>query len=76
MSPWPWITFIVSVAIALSPIGHAFIHGAFYSYDQLGRNIAQPIVYGAMAIAAVIAAIEWALRRRLRRGRAEKDAST
>jgi hypothetical protein len=71
----PWITFVVSVVIALSPIGHAFIHSAFYSYDQLGRNIAQPLVLIAIVVAVAVGAIEWAVRRALlrRRGAAAND---
>ena len=39
-----------------------FSHSAFFAGEQLARNIAQPIVLTAMAILALVVALEWLVR--------------
>ena len=67
MKRWPWITTIVSVAFALSPVGQAFLYGAFGSSEALSRNIAQPLVFTAVLILAGLGLLEWWTGRLLRR---------
>jgi hypothetical protein len=54
---WPWVTTIVTVVLAVSPIGQAFISGAF-SGEALSRNIARPILIGAMLVLAACFVLE------------------
>ena len=64
MQRWPLFTLAGSAGIALSSIGRELIHNAFFSGEQLSRNIAQPIVYSAIVILVVLGALEWLIRRR------------
>lgn len=66
---WPWITIVAAVALAVSPLGLAFLHGAFFAGEQLTRNIAQPFVWMAVAILTTVGALEWAVKYVLRRRR-------
>lgn len=72
MRKWPWITTVVAVVLAVSPVGQAFIDGAFSS-EALSRNIARPILIGAALVLVTLGLLEawiWRIvrRRRLRRG--------
>jgi hypothetical protein len=51
------VTTVVTVVLAVSPIGQAFIEGVF-SGEALSRNIARPILIGALAVAAVCFVLE------------------
>jgi hypothetical protein len=50
--------------------GLPFIQQAFLSGDQLGRNIAQPLVLTAIAILLLLGLLEWGIRILIRRRRA------
>ena len=58
MSRVPWITFVIAAIAALNPVGVAFLRSAFWSGEQLSRNIAQPIVFTAIGILVVAAILE------------------
>ncbi len=64
MKRWPWITMLLAAVAALNPLGLDIIHAAFFSGEQLSRNIWQPIVYGVALILLVLIALEWWVRRR------------
>jgi hypothetical protein len=53
---------LLATAVAFNPVGLEFLHSAFFAGEQLARNIAQPIVLTAMAILALIGALEWLVR--------------
>jgi hypothetical protein len=59
---WPWISVLLTAAVALNPIGLDFLRSAFFAGEQLARNIAQPIVLTAMAILALTGMLEWLAR--------------
>jgi hypothetical protein len=59
---WPWISVLLTAAVALNPIGFDFLRSAFFAGEQLARNIAQPIVLTAMAILVLIGVLEWLVR--------------
>ncbi|MBJ7405241.1 MAG: hypothetical protein JHD07_18820 [Bradyrhizobium sp.] len=59
---WPWISLLLGVIVALNPIGLDFLRSAFFSGEQLSRNIAQPIVLSALAILVLVGIIEWLVR--------------
>ncbi len=59
---WPWISLLLGAVVALNPIGLDFLRSAFFSGEQLSRNIAQPIVLSALAILVLIGIIEWLVR--------------
>ena len=69
MSRWPWVTTALAVVLAINPIGLDFLTSAFGSSEALSRNIAQPIVFAAILILAILALLEWFIWRTVRRHR-------
>jgi hypothetical protein len=63
---------VVGAGIILSPLGRDVIHAAFFSGEQLSRNIWQPFAYGAGMIFVLLIALEWWIRKR----RAARRAGT
>ena len=59
---WPWISALLTAAVALNPVGLDFLRSAFFAGEQLARNIAQPIVLTAMAILVLTGVLEWLVR--------------
>ena len=59
---WPWISLLLGAVVALNPVGLDFLRSAFFSGEQLSRNIAQPIVLSALAILLLVGIIEWLVR--------------
>ena len=59
---WPWISLLLTAAVAFNPVGLDFLRSAFFAGEQLARNIAQPIVLITMAILGLIGALEWLVR--------------
>ena len=71
MQRWPWITLILVAVVLVTPVGRDFVYSAFFSGEQLSRNIAQPIVFSGLAIALLLAALEWWIRRIISKRRVE-----
>jgi hypothetical protein len=71
MRKWPWISLLLAAAVAISPVGQEFIYSAFFSGEQLSRNIAQPIFFIALAVAAGVVMLEWWIRRIVNKRRVE-----
>lgn len=71
MRQWPWITLLLAATFAITPWGRDFIYLAFFSGEQLSRNIAQPIFYMALAVVAVLVLLEWWIRRIINKRRVE-----
>jgi hypothetical protein len=67
MKRWPWISLVFAAIAVLNPLGLDIIQAAFFSGEQLSRNIWQPIVYCTVAILVLLIVIEWYIRRRLGR---------
>ena len=61
---------VLAAVVALNPLGLDIIHAAFFSGEQLSRNIWQPIVTCAALILLVLIALEWWLRKRWNERRA------
>lgn len=59
---WPWLSLLLGAVAAFNPIGLDFLRSAFFSGEQLSRNIAQPIVLSALAILLLVGIIEWLVR--------------
>jgi hypothetical protein len=53
---------LLAAALAISPIGIDVLNAAFFSSEQLSRNIWQPIALIAVAILAALVVLEWCLR--------------
>jgi hypothetical protein len=64
---WPWISLLLIAVGALNPVGVDFINNAFFSGEQLSRNIAGPIVLIVLAILCTLGLIEYAIRTALLR---------
>ena len=67
---WPWISLLLAIMVIVSPPGREIIHNAFFSGEQLSRNIAQPILFTGVAIMILLGALEWLVRLILFRSRA------
>jgi len=61
---WPWITLLVAAVVVLNPLGQDIIQAAFFSGEQLSRNIWQPIVYVAALFLVLLIVLEWWIRKR------------
>ena len=59
---WPWIAMLLSVIVLVSPIGTEVLHDAFFSGEQLSRNIARPVAFIGFAGLISICVIEWLVR--------------
>lgn len=58
----PWFAIIIAAVAIFNPIGLSFIRNAFWSGEQLSRNIAQPFVFAGIAIFILLAVLEIAVR--------------
>ena len=67
---WPWISLLLAIMVIVSPPGREIIHNAFFSGEQLSRNIAQPILFTGVSIMILLGALEWLVRLILFRRRA------
>ncbi len=67
---WPWISIVLSIVVLAGPIGREVLHDAFFSGEQLSRNIAQPIAFIGLSILVLICAAEWLVRLLISRRRA------
>ena len=63
MQRWPWFTLVGCSAIAVSSLGRELIYNAFFSGEQLSRNIAQPIVWSGLLVMLAFGTLEWLIRR-------------
>jgi tellurite resistance protein TehA-like permease len=70
MRQWPWITSVATAVALVSPFGQDLIYLAFFSGEQLSRNIAQPFVFIGLAIFVLLGALEFWFKRYIRRRRA------
>ncbi len=61
----------MAVALAVFPVGQDFIYLAFFSGEQLSRNIAQPIFFTALAVVVLLVVLEWWVRRIIHKRRLE-----
>ena len=59
---WPWISLLLGAVVALNPIGLDFLHSAFFAGEQLARNIAQSLVFTALAVMVLMVMLEWLMR--------------
>jgi hypothetical protein len=59
---WPWISLLTAIVAIVSPLGREVIHNAFFSGEQLSRNIAQPFFLIGLAILILMGALEWLVR--------------
>lgn len=64
---FPWVTVVLAMIAAV--VGHDIVYLAFFSVEQLSRNIARPLFFMALAAAVVVALIEVVIRVLIRRGR-------
>lgn len=71
MHRWPWITVLMAVVLAVTPVGQNSIYLAFFSGEQLSRNIAQPIFFMALAAVLLLVVLEWWVRRIMHKRRLE-----
>lgn len=72
---WPWISLLLAIIVTISPLGRDVIYSAFFSSEQLSRNIAKPMFFIGLAIMALIVAIEWLIRHIIFRRRARGATS-
>jgi len=76
MRRWPWITLILAVLVAISPLGREVFEGAFVSGEQLSRSISQFMLAVGLAILVSLALLEWLAKWLVTRRRAAKGRRT
>ena len=54
---------VLTVVIALNPLGIDVVTAAFFSNEALSRNIWGPMALTGMAIMVLIAVLEWRIRK-------------
>jgi hypothetical protein len=59
---WPWVTALLAAAAVLNPIGLDVLYSAFFSGEQLSRNIWGSIAWTGIAILVTIVLLEWIFR--------------
>jgi hypothetical protein len=64
MTRWPWITTIVTLGLAVSPLGLELISN-LQSGEALSRSIAGAIVMTIAPILLVLGLLEWLMWRRI-----------
>jgi hypothetical protein len=62
----PWVSAVLALGLAANPVGWGFLDAAFVSSDQLGQNIARPVVLAAIGAVLLLMLAEYLLRRWLR----------
>ena len=63
---------LLAAAVAVNPLGLDVLRAAFFSGEQLSRNIWGPIVLTGLAIMALIVGLEWMIRMRIMKRRARR----
>jgi hypothetical protein len=76
MRRWPWITLILAVLVAISPLGREVFEGAFVSGEQLSRSISQFMLAVGLAMLVSLALLEWLAKWLVTRRRAAKGRRT
>ena len=59
---WPWVSILLALLVAVSPLGREVVHNAFFGDDALSRSIAQPFFFMGIAVFVLIAIVESAVR--------------
>ena len=61
--------------LVLNPLGLDVLNAAFFSNEQLSRNILQPIEFIAIAILSALLLVEWLLRTLVLKRRARRTTT-
>ena len=61
---------LIAAIAVLNPLGLEIVHLAYFSSEALSRNIWRPIALTGMAIMALMAVLEWQVRKFIIRRRA------
>ncbi len=64
MKRWPWFSMLLAAIVVLNPLGQDIIYAAFFSGEQLSRNIWQPIALVAALVLALLIGLEWWIRKK------------
>jgi len=70
ISRWPWITTVAAAILALTPPARELFYEAFISSARFLQDLLQMIYLAGVAIAILLAVIEWRVRIVLIRRRA------
>ncbi len=62
ISRWPWVTTVVAAIIVLTPPARDIFHAAFISSERFLQALMQLIYVAGVAIAILLAIIEWRVR--------------
>ncbi|HLH88409.1 MAG TPA: hypothetical protein VKX28_08125 [Xanthobacteraceae bacterium] len=76
ISRWPWVTSVAAAIIVLTPPAREIFYDAFISSERFLQDLAQMIYLGGVAIAILLAVIEWRVRVIIIRRRALAAAAT
>ena len=67
ISRWPWVTTVGAAIIVLTPPAREIFYAAFISSERFLQDLTQMIYLGGVAIAIMLAIIEWRVRIIIRR---------
>lgn len=62
ISRWPWVTAVVAGIIVLTPPAREVFYAAFISSERFLQDLTQMIYLAGVAIAMMLAVIEWRVR--------------
>jgi hypothetical protein len=71
----PWVTAVVAAIIVMTPPAREIFYGAFISRERFLQDLMQIIYLAGVAIAILLAVIEWGVRVLIVRRRARALAS-
>jgi len=76
ISRWPWVTSVAAAIIVLTPPAREIFYAAFISSERFLQDLMQMIYLAGIAIAVLLALIEWRVRIVIIRRRALAQAVT
>ena len=62
ISRWPWVTSVAAAIIVLTPPAREIFYAAFISSERFLQDLMQMIYLAGVAIAVLLAVIEWRVR--------------
>ena len=76
ISRWPWVTSVAAAIIVLTPPAREIFYAAFISSERFLQDLMRMIYLGGIAIAMMLAVIEWRVRIVIIRRHARAQAAT
>jgi hypothetical protein len=62
ISRWPWVTTVAAAILVLTPPARELFYAAFISSERFLQDLMQLIYLAGVAIAILLAVVEWRVR--------------